>query len=359
MSDDNILLLPDQRQGTRWWKKSKYCCPLLFTVGVICLGIAIGVCIYKNAYHDPIDLKIMALNTWGVPGTFGSHDKEKRMEQIGAKIAKKEYDIYLLEELWMRPDHATIQKLVPEGYKMTEVYDLASKGICDGRATPTGCSGLAIISKYNFTETEFNVFSVHGDLWWFDGEFEAKKGVGRVRIEPVPNTTVDIFVTHTAASDYNAYYRQIQTKEVIEHVKKSTADFAILGGDFNIDPRMTNETTYKDLTTELRSAMQEFFVYLEELLSPKRATYGNPENTYSSSFGPQLYDYIFHRSKGWNSVVINLFEVPFLKALIKKAVPDPSPEGKNTTLLKESPVLVSLSDHEAITSHLYLFKYRW
>ena len=31
------------------------------------------------------------------------------MQEIGSKIAKKEYDIYLLEELWMRPDHQTIK----------------------------------------------------------------------------------------------------------------------------------------------------------------------------------------------------------------------------------------------------------
>ena len=34
------------------------------------------------------------------------------MSEIGAKIALKEYDIYLLEELWMRPDHQTIKDLV-------------------------------------------------------------------------------------------------------------------------------------------------------------------------------------------------------------------------------------------------------
>jgi len=217
------------------------------------------------------------------------------------------------------------------------------------------------------------VFSVHGNLWWFDGEFEARKGVGRVRIEPRPNTTVDVFVTHTAASDYNQYYREIQTREVVEHVKASKADFAILGGDFNIDPRMTKETTYHTLTSELSSAMQEFFKYLQELLAPRRATYGNPENTYSASFGPQLYDYIFHRSSGWNSVVINLFDVPTLKALIQSEFSaSRSLNGTrllaNGTTLTESASgsagltagqqLVSLSDHEAITGHLLLFKHK-
>jgi hypothetical protein len=37
------------------------------------------------------------------------------MMEIGKKIARQEYDIYLLEELWMKPDHATIKSFVPEG----------------------------------------------------------------------------------------------------------------------------------------------------------------------------------------------------------------------------------------------------
>lgn len=78
---------------------------------------------------------------------------------------------------------------------MTEIYELGPYGTCEGRWTPLGCSGLAIVSKYPFIEvifkknlklrrmnylsflfqTEFNVFSVHGDGKKIDGEFEARK----------------------------------------------------------------------------------------------------------------------------------------------------------------------------------------
>ena len=57
----------------------------------------------------------MALNVWGMPAKVGSEDKELRMEAIGKFIQQKEYDVYLLAELWMRPDHETIRLLVPEG----------------------------------------------------------------------------------------------------------------------------------------------------------------------------------------------------------------------------------------------------
>ena len=36
------------------------------------------------------------------------------IQAIGEKIALAEYDVYLLAELWMRPDHATIEASLPE-----------------------------------------------------------------------------------------------------------------------------------------------------------------------------------------------------------------------------------------------------
>ena len=52
----------------------------------------------------------MSLNTWGMPHSLGSEDKELRMAAIGRYINQSEHDVYLLEELWMRPDHATIAR---------------------------------------------------------------------------------------------------------------------------------------------------------------------------------------------------------------------------------------------------------
>ena len=37
------------------------------------------------------------------------------MVEIGKKIARQEYDVYLLEELWMKLDHATVKSFLPEG----------------------------------------------------------------------------------------------------------------------------------------------------------------------------------------------------------------------------------------------------
>ena len=69
----------------------------------------------------------------------------------------------------------------------------------------------------------------------------ARKGVGRVQIEPVKNLTMDIFVTQTAKDPdpshgyNNSYYRVRQVQELMDsYIRKSEADIVILGGDLNV-----------------------------------------------------------------------------------------------------------------------------
>lgn len=356
MGDVEPLL--DSATSSRWsGRRSTMCCLAVFLLGVLGLITALSITYWLSSEGGTgpiVGLKVMALNTWGMPASLGSEDKAIRMEAIGRLIAKQEYDVYLLEELWMRPDHTVIKSLIPEGYHMTEVADLNNPHQmtpCDGHIGPDGCSGLAIVSRLNLTQVEFFPYSDHGDLFWADGEYFARKGVGRVRIEPHPNVTVDVFVTHTCASDYNYYYRQRQVKELVRFVEKSDADFVILGGDFNVDP-MAKETTYHDIKQIMTNSIEEFFKKIEEWLKPNRASYANPQNTYSYIYKPVLYDYIFHKAKGRNIILTNWFNIPFLKTLKLLA----SNGSTEATLGATTHTEVSLSDHEAVTANLLLWK---
>jgi len=343
MESENQPLLGDSSSGR---KKKNLLCILIFLIGVAALSAAIIIS-YFLYFKYVIGLKVLALNVWGMPAKVGSEDKELRMKAIGKFIQKKEYDVYLLAELWMRPDHETIRQLVPEGYYMTEVGDFALS-TCDGRALPSFCSGLAIVSRFPFIEKEFLEFSYHGSIWNPDGEYWARKGAGRARVEPHPGFIVDLLVTHTCAvgpTYTNAYYREHQVKELVGWVDKSNADFVILGGDFNTDPK-DKETSYHSLKEAMISSMEEFFLDIKEWLCPRRATYGNPKNTYSYMYAPVLYDYIWHRSNRWNMIWTNFFDVPFLRTL--KGLSD----SNSTNGTKE----VSFSDHEAVTSSLFLWK---
>jgi endonuclease/exonuclease/phosphatase family metal-dependent hydrolase len=152
----------------------------------------------------------------------------------------------------------------------------------------------------------------------------------------------------TCAEDYNYWYRQRQVKELVKFVSKSDADFVLLGGDFNVDPKVNaNETTYQDVKNIMTNSIEEFFHKIEDWLTPKKASYANPSNTYSNKFKPVLYDYIFHRAKGKNIILTNLFKIPFLKTWISLGQ-----NGTDKVTQKE----VSLSDHEAVTAELWLWK---
>jgi len=321
--------------NARWRRKSALICLGLLTLGVSALVSAILLC-YFRYWEDNPSIKVLSLNTWGMPATFGSYDKELRMTAIGDFINKTEHDVYLLEELWMRPDHNNIRSRIPADWFMTTVGDM-SNGLCDGKIAPDGCSGLAIVSKFPFIERSFHRYTVEGRI--IDGEFLASKGVGKVRIEPFPGHIVDIFVTHTCASDDNSEYRQKQVKELVAIVKESQADFVILGGDFNSDPVVNkNETTLKDITDIMVSSISEIFLKLENWLIPTKATYGNPENTYSYTYSPVHYDYIFHRANHGNMMWTSIFDIPLFKTK------------------KDANHEVSFSDHEAVTAKLFLKK---
>ena len=114
-------------------------------VGAICLGY------YLYHVREVSQLRVMSLNTWGMPHTLGSEDKELRMAAIGRYINQSEHDVYLLEELWMRPDYATIASHLPQGWFITD-YSSMTNGGCDGVAAPDGCSGLTVVSRFPFIE---------------------------------------------------------------------------------------------------------------------------------------------------------------------------------------------------------------
>lgn len=331
--------------GGRGERCRKRNCILLSLSGLVLLS-SLVIAGYVMYWKDVVGLRVMALNTWGMPATLGAYDKEERMAAIGKMLALQEYDIIMLEELWMRPDHATINKSLPSSYRMTSYDELTESG-CDGSYTPLGCSGLAIVSRFPMEHIEFTEYTQQGAFLkaLSDGEKFSGKGVGRVRISPQEGVTVDILVTHTISEDGNAAIREQQVEELVEkHVRGSTADFVILGGDFNASPDSKIEQTYHKIRAEMTNSIEEILVSLKSWINPEYATYGNKKNTYTGggSIVPVIYDYIFHKQKTEDPAMIwtNWFQLPFLK----------TKKSDNST--------ISLSDHEAVTSHIYLWKQR-
>ena len=215
--------------------------------------------------------------------------------------------------------------IIDEGYEMTTIEQLNAAN-CDGMAAPEFCSGLAIISKHPIKNVQFLSFTDHGDFFW-DYEYFLRRGAGLVTLEPRPGHTVDVMVTSLASIDYNHWYREHQTADLIKFISHSSADHLILAGDFNVDPR-DNEETYKTVQSVLKDAMGD-----EKYLDPKFATLGNSENTYTEKGDhPFVYDYIFYKDQG---VTVNSFDV------------------LNLRTEKEE---ISLSDHQALSAKFTLTK---
>jgi len=316
-------LLPRQGEDTTCRLVISRSKRLLVTIFVILVLIVIGtsLCFVLQHYlfpdtpdipeaKDVIDLNLLSLSVWGSPASFGVLDKEQRMEAIGQYLSNNSYDVVLLQELWMRPDHQTIKSHLPDGYQMSDVGDLAP-AVCDGRVAPTFCSGLAVATKLPVKEFKFTSFSVHGSIWSSDGEFWVRKGIGRVRLEPAANLSVDILVSSLCAEDTNSYYRQIQAQEFGEALRSSDADFVLAGGNFEVDPR-TSETTYRDVSRHMKDTKFQYFGH--GWLNPNLATYGNAKNSYTSKYSPLHYDYLLHRSNKGNQIIVRSVEIPVLKA---------------------------------------------
>lgn len=296
---------------------------------------------YNYYWKDVVGIRVMSFNTWGIPATFGSRDKEKRMDRIGEILAWGEYDIILLEELWTQADHDTIKRAVSSNYHMTEYGDFNSLIL----PSPAGCSGLAIISRWKFIQSNFTQFTKQGDLGhlFSDGEYLAGKGVGRAQVSPRPGIVVEVMVTHTISEDANYLTREQQADEIVEHIENSKADFVILGGDFNASPLMDMDKTYEKVKAVMTDVFQEIMANLKAWFKEEFATFANPRNTYKDikpNQKPVIYDYIFHKKKTDDIGMIwaKWFYLPFLSGL----------SAENNT--------ISLSDHEPVTSHLYLWK---
>ena len=366
---EDVHLLPSTTNS--FWRRNRRL--LVFIAVLLIIILANILVIYFVYFHNCVRLKVLAYNVWGMPGGQGGcKDKTQRIKALAKEISSRrlgangeDFDLILLEELWMSGDHYTIQNSLPKGFYMTEFRDLASSW-CDGRADIFECSGLAIISRYPFKEKEFHQYTWKGSIW--DGEWFAGKGIGRVRIEPKPNLTIDVFVTHTIADSgitvYNNTYARIkQVEELMDsYILKSTADAVILGGDFNTGPSMNPGDPFQIIVSKgMTNSIQEIFYKLDEWLQPRFSTYGNPRNTYSFEYSPIIYDYIFHRTVSKMTVCwTNWFELPlFTTKLLGEMLHETanySSELSSADNIGKS-LIVSLSDHEPVISTLYIRKW--
>ena len=94
---------------------------ILFGWAVIISALVVNFVVMTPAIPTPLDgkvIQIFSLSVWGAPASFGTEDKEERIQAIGEYIVNHtKVDLFLLQELWMRPDHETIRicAVLPRG----------------------------------------------------------------------------------------------------------------------------------------------------------------------------------------------------------------------------------------------------
>ena len=169
------------------------------------------------------------------------------------------------------------------------------------------------------------------------------KGFGRVRIEPVTNLTVDVFVTHTHSDSY--YHQNHQIQQLKESVLNSNADVVILGGDLNVPP---SGKLYEKLVPHFTDSGWSW---------PSIATYGNPRNYFSRSESAQVLDYIFYKVMRRDLIAeVKSFEVPFFTTTLRKQC---GWKCNSMGLIPNCvqvchPYTIPLSDHEPIMATLQI-----
>ena len=108
------------------------------------------------------------------------------------------------------------------------------------------------------------------------------------------NFSYQIFIKNKDVYLYT--FRVKQVEELMDSfIKNSKADAVILGGDFNTPPLMDPGQPYEIIQRYMNNSCAEFWAKMEEWLLPKFATYGNARNSFSYTYDPITYDYVFHK----------------------------------------------------------------
>lgn len=277
------------------------------------------------------EFKVLTLNVWGLPYLLGqgSKDKEERMRAIAGIVNKGEFDLYLLQELWLREDYKTIKNGLAPGYHITGYKELNSFW-CTGWYNPINCAGLTVISKHPIVDSDFWKWGIGSEI-----EMITTKGFGRVRLANVGGLkfTMDVYIAHTQADEHHVDIRRRQVRMMMDKIKESTADIQILGGDINQHPGKGEDNPYQIILTHMRDSSEVVHNDTTQQ-GPEWMTYANDLNTYSGhgQYPPEVLDYIFYRgSISGVTITPNWFTLPYYQTVIDS-------ENK------------SVSDHQSVTA---------
>ena len=177
-----------------------------------------------------VDIRVFTLNCWGL--RFISAKRRERFDAIGRYLARGDYDVVTLQEVWNEEDYLTVKAAVAEVFPHSHFFDNGIIG-----------SGTCIFTRVPIHDATFHEFGMNGyphKVWhgdWFGG-----KGLGVCQIE-FKGFDVHIYTSHYHA-EYNRKkdmylgHRVSHGLESAQWIKltSASADLTIYSGDFNTEP---------------------------------------------------------------------------------------------------------------------------
>jgi len=173
-------------------------------------------------------LKILTLNTWGIPLMA---DIDTRVKALAEALATCDYDVVCLQEVWDKDNFIKIADGARSGGLIYQHHFRSGKF----------GSGLVTLSRYPIVNVNFHKFRLAGriDTFWH-GDYFAGKGIGLTQIDS-PMGIIDVYNIHPIAQyhsddrdEYKAH-RATQHYEVTQFIAQQSNHNPIIAmGDFNM-----------------------------------------------------------------------------------------------------------------------------
>lgn len=178
-----------------------------------------------------LKLKVLTLNCWGVFIPFGSQHRNERISAIALELSKGEYDIVILQEIWLQSDYDKLCTKILPVMPYTHYFHSGMFG-----------SGVCLFSKHFIYDTFHHRFTLNGFAHKvFQGDWFCGKSVGLAKIQ-VGELRVNVYGTHLhaqySATDEHEAHRAVQGLQLSQFIRHTSdgCDLVIVGGDFNFRP---------------------------------------------------------------------------------------------------------------------------
>ncbi|TFY78793.1 hypothetical protein EWM64_g5217, partial [Hericium alpestre] len=256
-------------------------------------------------------IRVFSLNCWGLK--YVSKDRKGRISAIAGFLARADYDIVALQELWVYADYELVRASVAKRLPYAKFFYSGALG-----------AGLAIFTRYPIVGATIQPYSLNGSpIDVAAGDWFVGKAATAVLITHPVLGQVQVFNTHLFAKggeggpEHHRAHRLVNAWEFAKLAKQAAeiGRYVIAAGDFNSIPTTLPMTIIRD-----HAALTDAWSSTHSVPTPTAATasfapqeaietYGvtadSPLNTYSAGKSLDVHaraaqgkrlDYIFFRN---------------------------------------------------------------